>query len=329
MPNLLPNRREILRGSVAALAGGLLINDVALAAPAAKGKPFRVVHLTDTHVQPELGAGDGLTACLRHMMTNHQPDLIIAGGDNVFDCVSQPRDRAAALFDLWSSTVKDECGNVPMISAMGNHDMWGWNKGKSHTNGDEPHWGKAWPMDVYGMPGRYYSVDRGGWHIVVLDSIQPFGDGKFVAAIDNEQFDWLKDDLAKTDANTPVLIVSHVPILSVTSFLITDSDTKPATTQPDALPVWQIPRALMHVDARKLKDLFKQHPNIKLALSGHTHMTDRIDYLGVSYLNNTAVSGNWWKGDHEEFRNGYTVLDLSPDGSFTRESVAYGWVARM
>jgi hypothetical protein len=81
----------------------------------------------------------------------------------------------------------------------------------------------------------------------------------------------------------------------------------------------------MHVDARRLKDLFRIHPNVKLCLSGHTHLIDRVDYLGVTYLCSGAVSGAWWKGPYQEFQNSFTIIDLYDGGSFDFQVWAYPW----
>ena len=37
-------------------------------------------------------------------------------------------------------------------------------------------------------------------------------------------------------------------------------------------------------DVKKLKDLFLRHPYVKLALSGHMHQVDRVNYQGVNYI---------------------------------------------
>ena len=83
----------------------------------------------------------------------------------------------------------------------------------------------------------------------------------------------------------------------------------------------------MHTDCMKLKDLFAKHPNVKLCLSGHLHLLDRVDYNGVTYLCNGAVSGSWWNGRHKDCDEGYAVVDLYDDGSFEQEYVKYGWKA--
>jgi Icc protein len=84
----------------------------------------------------------------------------------------------------------------------------------------------------------------------------------------------------------------------------------------------------MHIDARKIKQLFAKHPNVKLCMSGHLHLVDRVDFGGVTYFCNGAVSGNWWKGKRQDCDAGYAVLDLFDDGSFERQYIEYGWKAR-
>jgi predicted phosphodiesterase len=81
----------------------------------------------------------------------------------------------------------------------------------------------------------------------------------------------------------------------------------------------------MHIDSRRLKDLFYKNKQVKACISGHIHMVDRVHYLGVAYLCNGAVCGAWWKGDCQEFKPGYAILDLYPDGLVFSRYVSYGW----
>jgi hypothetical protein len=57
------------------------------------------------------------------------------------------------------------------------------------------------------------------------------------------------------------------------------------------------------------------------------HLIDRVDYNGVTYLCNGAVSANWWKGRHKDCDEGYAVIDLYEDGSFEHDYVTFGWKA--
>jgi 3',5'-cyclic-AMP phosphodiesterase len=57
---------------------------------------------------------------------------------------------------------------------------------------------------------------------------------------------------------------------------------------------WVIPGAWVHIDARRIVELFHQHKNVKLCLSGHIHLFDRVLYNGVTYICDGAVCGRWW-----------------------------------
>ena len=80
-----------------------------------------------------------------------------------------------------------------------------------------------------------------------------------------------------------------------------------------------------HQDAQRIVSLFKRHANVKLCLSGHLHLTERIEYAGVTYVCGGAVSGNWWKGDHHGTEEGYAIVDLYDDGSFDWQYIDYNW----
>jgi predicted MPP superfamily phosphohydrolase len=279
-------------------------------------RALRVAHLTDIHVQPERWADAGLTAALHHVQELEDgPDLILTGGDTIMDSFAQDDERTATQWKLYHQIIQDEC-SLPIRSCIGNHDLWGWNKSSSKTTGEEALWGKKRAVHELGLPARYYSFDRAGWHFVVLDSTHTDGGSGYIAKMDDAQYEWLASDLEKTPADRPVLVLSHQPILSAASFF--DGDNEQSGN-------WQVPAAWMHIDARRLKDLFHEHPHVKLALSGHLHLIDRVDYNGVTYLCNGAVSGAWWKGDNQECDEGYGVVDLYEDGSFDHQYVAYNW----
>ena len=71
----------------------------------------------------------------------------------------------------------------------------------------------------------------------------------------------------------------------------------------------------MHIDARRIKDLLKKHPNVRTYISGHIHLTDKVEYLGVNYYCNGSVAGQWWRGAYQEFNPTYTLVDFYEDGS--------------
>jgi hypothetical protein len=85
----------------------------------------------------------------------------------------------------------------------------------------------------------------------------------------------------------------------------------------------KIQRNLMHTDFLALKNIFLKYPNIRVCLSGHIHLQDEVDYLGIKYYCNGAVSGNWWNGSFQEFAPAYAVIELHEDGSSSRVMIPY------
>jgi Icc protein len=276
---------------------------------------LRIAHLTDIHVEPERKAGEGLTACLHHVQSlKDRPDVIFVGGDMVMDSIGADEGRTRTQWDLFTKVFRTEC-SLPVEYCIGNHDCWGLNKKESKTSGSERLYGKKWVMEAVGLDRRYRSFEKAGWHFIVLDSTFPVGDG-YTARLDDEQLAWLQGDLKSAEPARPVLLLSHIPILSASAYL--DGDNEKTGD-------WVVPGAWMHIDARKIKDLFLQHRNVKLCLSGHIHLVDLVEYLGVTYLCDGAVCGGWWKGPYQECEPGYGVVDLYADGGFEHQYVTYGW----
>ncbi len=331
------DRRSFLRFGAIGVGAAAMLPHIATAGwgsklladePVAVGRKrlLRVAHLTDFHVQPELAANEGMTACLRHLANQKdKPDLVLTGGDHVMDIFDQARPRAEELTTLFHKIMRDECG-IEYRSAIGNHDIWGWGKKKSGTSGDEDKWGKKWSLDLLRLQERYYTLDKGGWRIYVLDSIYPDGDG-YTARLDDDQMGWFQDQLKALPAGMPALVLSHAPIMSIASFE-GDGD---AMKNKD----FKIGGSKVHRDWKQLAAAFRgtharcgAGAGVRACISGHLHQVDRVDYNGVSYLCDGAVCGAWWKGKNGECDNGYALLNLYSDGTIEREYVTYGWTPR-
>lgn len=317
-------RRSFVQAGFAGLAAAPV-----LAAPnaAATRRPLRIAHLTDIHVQPELESAKGLAACFAHVQSlaergDAPVDLIVTGGDTIMDCMEADHARTQTQWDLWKKVKADAC-SLDVKSVVGNHDVWGWTKSKAKTKGDEPRYGKQWACEQFGRPLPYESFDRGGWHIVLLDSVFPHEDG-YIGKLDDAQWDWLEKDLAVVPAATPVAIVSHIPILSVHPL----ASAAAGEAGKDGKPSFALSGGLVHVDHPRFQQVFAKHANVKACLSGHLHIVERIEFGGVSYLCNGAVSAGWWKGQHRGTDFGYAVVDLHDDGTVASRYVPYGWTAR-
>ena len=281
---------------------------------------IRLAHLTDIHVQPELGAEEGMASAFNHAQSM-KPDLIITGGDAVMDVFEAKRARAEQLRAIFQGTLKRECG-VPVHHVTGNHDILGWNRKKSESTGTEADWGKRFACDLFGVARNYYTFDHGPWRFICLDSVQPKGD-RYTAYLDDAQYEWLQQTLAATPKSMPIAVVSHIPILSLTA-LTYGAPRSREHVGTDTV----IYHGEMHTDATLLHDLFKQAGNVKVCLSGHVHLLDHCMIDGISYICDGAVCGSWWKGSVEGIPEGYGVLDLRPDGTFTHRYERYGWQAR-
>ncbi|MEX0741461.1 MAG: metallophosphoesterase, partial [Phycisphaeraceae bacterium] len=275
-----------------------------------------VAHLTDTHVMPERISEAGMTAALHHVQSlNAPPELILPGGDAIMDSFATDKARADAQWKIWHRVLQDEC-SLPVRNCIGNHDLWGWDKPSSKTTGDEPGWGKARAVSEFGSADRYYSFDQAGWRFVVLDSTHPRGESEYVGKLDEPQFEWLAAQLQRTPAAMPILMLSHIPILAAAAFFDGDNE---------ASGNWRVPGAWMHIDARRIKDLFAKHPNVKGCLAGHLHLIDQVRYNDVTYCCNGAVSGGWWQGPNRDCNTGYGLVDLYDDGTFENRYVVYDW----
>lgn len=288
----------------------------AAAAPG-RARALRVAHLTDVHVQPERKADAGFAHTLRRLAElPDRPEVVFNTGDMVFDIMEQGLDRAALLWGLWDRCLRDG-PRLDWYHCLGNHDILGTNRPKSKLTGSEPGYGKAMACDRLAMPRPFYRFDRAGWRFIVLDSVSVVGDG-YDGKLDAEQLEWLAGELAGTPAATPVMILSHIPILSVTPL--------GGAKRPEN-GAWAIKTGVMSADWAALRELFRKHRCVKACISGHIHQVDRVEFEGVTYLCGGAVSGAWWKGRNQMCEPGFNVLDLYPDGRVEASYVETGWKA--
>ena len=295
-------RRELLKKA------GLLATASAFATTASWGEGSRkrklaltVAHITDVHVRPEENVPDRFKQCLDDVK-KHKIDFILNGGDSIHaaDYADIKRERVIAQWSAWDDCMQ-RMKSFETYSCIGNHDPW-W----AATDKEDEMYGKNYVVRRLGIPNRYYSFSKGGWHFIILD-----GNNKNIS-LDEEQFQWLMKDLESLPANTPTLVMSHFPVFGATPVLVRGN----------------------HSDYKQLKDVFYKHKDkVKLVLSGHNHLYDKTFYNGVWYCCNGAMSGFWWgKGDSEsagpyyylETPPGYAILKLYADGSLENEYYVHG-----
>lgn len=316
------SRRSLLASGLGLAAGYGTALGAGMIQPG-KQRALRLVHASDIHVQPERKGGEAMTAALRHMMAlDAKPDLIITGGDLAMDISENTYERSKLEWDLFTRTFRDEIpGSIPVHHTIGNHDIFGRNKKKSKATGAEPFFGKRWFLDSFGYTSTWRSFDQGGWHFIILDSIDLDAEGaEYVCRLGPEQFAWLERDLAAT--SRPTVISTHAPIVSIGNFYDAPDDD-----WFKSMPDLRVAFKRMHTDCRELDALFQKHRHVKLCLNGHLHLLATATYNGVTYISQGAVSGDKWKGSKRQTPEGYGVIDLFDDGTFQHEYLTYGWKA--
>ena len=307
------HRRNWLKGwgATALLSAVPSVKVFSSPASAAPKRVLRIAHLTDIHLQHGKEAPQGLTDCLHHLQSLHPaPDFIFNGGDTIDDALMHTKEHVKGEWDLWDSILKNEC-DIPVEHCIGNHDVWGLPTAKFDSL-----YGKKFALERMQLDHSYRSFDKNGWHFIVLDSTHEKKNGIwYTAKLGDEQTEWLAADLASVSENTPVLILSHIPILTATVFL---DDYQIRNGK------FELPGGWMHTDVKEIMNILHAHPNVKLCISGHIHLADHVVYNGIHFYCNGAVAGDWWKNEYyHETRAGYAVIDLFDDGSFTNQYQSY------
>ena len=301
------DRRTFLKtAAVAGAAASFAPTSLSWAADAAPGS-FDFVFFTDTHIQPELDAAHGCDMCFRKI-AGLQPEFAIMGGDHVFDALSVDRTRANAVFDLYKKA--EQTLQMPLHHTIGNHDVFGVNT-KSGVSPSDPSYGKKMYEDRVGR--TYYSFDHKGWHFIVLDSIQPTEDRMWQARIDDRQLSWLKDELNRVAATTPIIVTVHVPLVSAFA------------TYAEKVATGQKYNTLTVDNAPDVLATFEGH-NVVAVLQGHLHVNELVVLKNTQYILSGAVCGNWWRGVRMSYPEGFTVVSAR-DGRITTRYETYGFKA--
>jgi 3',5'-cyclic AMP phosphodiesterase CpdA len=306
-------KRNTFIKTSAALIGSSFLPDFSLAEATSK-KPLRFAHLTDIHVKPGLVPETGMAKAFQHAQKlSPKVEFIINGGDSIMDALEVDKTKTKTQWDLFHSILQKE-NSLPIYHTIGNHDIWGWFVKENKPDNDKLY-GKQWVLDTLELKSRYYSFSKWKWHFIILDSVQLNPAGGYIAYLDPEQLNWLQEELKQVPSDKFICIVSHIPILSICAGLFFN--------KTEANGDLKIQRNLMHTDFIALKKIFLNYPNIKCCISGHIHLQDEVEYLGIKYYCNGAVSGNWWNGSFQEFTPAFAVMELYDDGTTKRMFMNY------
>jgi 3',5'-cyclic AMP phosphodiesterase CpdA len=219
-------------------------------------------------------------------------DFILTGGDNCDIDGLNNNTTAHELYGRFADVIKKS--PIPFYPAIGNHDRF-WGVGKEDPLYCQGLWEK------YTGCKRYYSFNHKGWHFIVLDTSN--------SSVDNEQKQWLSNDLTSTRPDIPTVVIVHVPFLTVYYPALEGRYTN-ADTFSNFKEIW---------------DMFKGR-NLKLVLQGHQHLYEEIKVLGVQFITGGSVCASWWGGPYHGTQEGFLNVKISASNNISWEYVDYGWV---
>ena len=272
--------------------------------PQEEQNDFQFAFLTDIHLQYKNNAVEGFKQAI-DTVNMIDPDFVITGGDLIMDALGQTYGRADSLYNLYGEVAKGF--NMPQYNTMGNHEIYGIYK-RSGADKTHPEYGEK--MFEKRLGKSYYAFDHKGWKFMIINSIEDTKKSRYVGLIDEEQIEWIKKELQKTDSNTPIVISTHIPFITIFKQIYSGS-----TAANDS--------SLVVVNSKDVIDLFKDH-NLKLVLQGHLHTVEDIYVDGVHFITGGAVSAKWWSGANKGFEEGFVLVSVKGD-NFDWQYVDYGW----
>jgi Icc protein len=267
---------------------------------------FSFAFLTDIHLQPEKAAVAGFRQAI-DSVNKLNPDFVITGGDLVMDALDQTYGRVDSLYDLYIE-VSGEL-NMPVYNTVGNHEVYGWHRDEEGIE-SHPEFGKK--MFESKMGDRFYSFDHKNWHFIILDAIYRSEEGHYIGKIDQEQLEWLKGDLGKTDKLTPIAITVHIPF--ITSATQLSQGALAANSEGGVI-----------TNSLEVLELLWEH-NLKLVLQGHLHFNEDL-FVGnkVHFITGGAVCGLWWSNELGALpEEGFQMIHVKGD-ELSSEYIDYGW----
>jgi 3',5'-cyclic AMP phosphodiesterase CpdA len=190
-------------GVVWSIHGGVLTSTDLIGAAQAAEKPARglsFVQISDSHIgfnkEPNPTPHVTLQSAIEQIRALPQaPAFVVHTGD--VSQLSKPEE-----FDTAAQIIQGV--GRPVHFVPGEHDVIGDNGG-------------AFFSKFNGAPERkWYTFDHGGTHFVALVNVVDLKPGGF-GQLGTEQLEWLEQDLKGRSASTPIVVLAHMPLWTVSS----------------------------------------------------------------------------------------------------------------
>lgn len=244
------SRRQFLQGAAlvvaAAVAGRRTRRPAAPAAVPVEARgdaPFRIALLCDTHIQtdrPGAAATSGKLSQAVADLKRVRPQLWVVNGD-----VSEH--GTPAEFDAFKRIMASVCRSDQLAVTTGNHEFYD----RTATDADA----LLYFRHAFGLTRPYSNRLAGGLHVILLggESGKSAPRNRDWAWLSAEQLAWFRGVLAE-HRSTPTVVCLHQP-LQDTVLWSTGNNSFAGCGQVNAL------RAIL-----------AENPQVKLWLSGHTHI---------------------------------------------------------
>lgn len=225
-----------------------------------------------------------------HVLAMNGPCYGTTLGDVVYS--EGNRNNVPEMDDMRNLMHKDKTG-MPIFQVMGNHDYTYFKAGMplepDETSSTYNIKAQRAFEDIFGPVD--YSWNRGDVHLVSMRNIQWYSNSsasEYTARFTDQQYQWLKQDLANVPKDKLVILCVHIPVSNMS-------------------------KEYESHNVQKVLDQLKQFKEAHI-MSGHTHYSRNEPTLhdGIYEHIHAAVSGCWWysnvNGDGTP--NGYGVYEI-------------------
>jgi len=265
-------RREFIKSlalSGAAVAGAPLLGELFVPfAEAADIPKFSFAHITDLHLdvkgtstwQYREKSVPLFIDTLRQLGKLHKLNFVIFGGDQV---QAGPRDHDSLyVFQEWTKHLA-----LPYYILLGNTEV-------SPVHGVST---LGRPEYLYAWRGRGVGLGRSSWSVEPVKGVRIIGfdvtvDGKPYGEAGPAALAWLSNELAASRKARLVIVVTHQLLLP--------------TSQRDTTPEWALWMVRNH---NAVREVLERHPNVRLAISGHHHVSRVQTDQQITYVADPAI----------------------------------------